>query len=144
METAEPYREDSPTLRRGGPVTDEPAGDTRCPVIVTLADVQPEAVEWLWQGYIPRGKLTILEGDPGVGKTWLALAISAHVSRGTPRPGGTSSSEPADVLYMQAEDGPADTLRPRLNGLGAVVGRIHVLTGWQSETDQGEITLADI
>ena len=105
------------------------------PVIVNLADVEPEEVSWLWRPYIPLGKLTILEGDPGVGKTWLALAITTIVSRGWPFPspsqGGktTEAREPATVVYMTAEDGLADTLRPRLDSCGADVSRIYVITG---------------
>jgi hypothetical protein len=58
------------------------------PLTVCLADVEPEDVEWLWFPYIPLRKLTLLEGDPGVGKSWLSLAIATAVSRGAPFPGG--------------------------------------------------------
>ncbi|MGH8072256.1 MAG: AAA family ATPase [Candidatus Entotheonellia bacterium] len=123
---------------------DKEPSPARTPTIVTLADVEPEPVQWLWDPYIPLGKLTLLEGDPGVGKTWLALAIAAHVSRGMPWPGSTTTAAPADVLYLTAEDGLADTLRPRLDAAGADVHRVHVLKGWTSATDQGGISLADI
>jgi hypothetical protein len=58
-------------------------GSTYEPIIVRLADVAPEDVSWLWEPYIPMGKLTILEGDPGMGKTWAALAIIAAITTGT-------------------------------------------------------------
>lgn len=124
------------------------------PIITRLADVTPEDVEWLWGPYIPRGKLTILEGDPGVGKTWLALTIAAIVSRGWPFPGQDGvphgQGEPANVLYLSAEDGLADTLRPRLDAAGADVGRVFALTGWRGvdpetgEEQSGAITLAHL
>jgi AAA domain len=69
------------------------------PTVVTLADVEPEPVEWLWFPYLPMGKLTLLEGDPGVGKTWLALAIAAHVSQGTQWPGG---APPPQTRWMSS------------------------------------------
>ena len=129
----------------------EPANKPR-PVIVRLAEVEPEEVAWLWEPYIPLGKLTILEGDPGVGKTWLALQLAAIVSRGAPFPGPDGvpkeRREPANVVYLSAEDGLADTLRPRLDKAGADVSRVFALTGWEGvdpETGQkkaGSITLA--
>ncbi len=98
-----------------------------------MADVEPEEVRWLWEPYIPHGKLTLLEGDSGLGKTWLALSLAAIVSRGRPLPGQDGkpdqSRSPANVLYMTAEDGLGDTLRPRLDRAEADVGRIFVLDG---------------
>ncbi|BAF61058.1 MAG: AAA family ATPase [Pelotomaculum sp.] len=122
----------------------EPAGKTK-PVIVRLAEVEPEEVAWLWEPYIPLGKLTILEGDPGVGKTWLALQLAAIVSRGDPFPGldgvPRERREPANVVYLSAEDGLADTLRPRLDKAGADVNRVYALTGWEGKSKTGSITL---
>lgn len=102
--------------------------------IVCLSDVHPEAVIWLWEPYIPCGKLTLLEGDPSIGKTFVALAWASIASRGNPWPDAKDGSlrgrnEPADVLYMTAEDGLADTIRPRLDAMGADVSRIHCLVG---------------
>ncbi len=106
------------------------------PVTVRLSDVEPEAVSWLWEPYIPQGKLTMFEGDPGLGKTWAALAITAITTTtgafitedGCPGPVG----DPANVIYMTAEDGLADTLRPRLDAAGADVSRVIALTGFMS------------
>ncbi|HHY94539.1 MAG TPA: AAA family ATPase, partial [Firmicutes bacterium] len=128
---------------------------TREPVLVRLADVEPEEVCWLWEPYIARGKLTNLEGDPGVGKSWLALTLAAIVSKGWPFPGPDGIPrqeqvrEPANVLYLSAEDGVADTIRVRLDAAGADVGRVYVLTGWTAQTESGDkldgyVTLQDI
>jgi AAA domain len=122
--------------------------EPRVPLVVRLADVAPEDVDWLWEPYIPRRKLTILEGDPGAGKTWLALTIAASVSRGDPFPNKEGvplvRREPAPVLYLSAEDGLADTLRPRLDAAAADVTRVHALLGWQQGETQGCISLGDL
>lgn len=128
---------------------------TREPVVVRLADVEPEGVSWLWEPYIAHGKLTLLEGDPGVGKSWLALTLAAIVSRGWPFPGPDGIPrqeqvrEPENVLYLSAEDGLADTIRVRLDSAGADTARIYVVTGWTARAKSGEelagyVTLQDI
>ncbi len=103
-------------------------GQTSAPPPVRMADVAPEAVRWLWLPYIPLGKLTILEGDPGVGKSWVTLAVAAAVSFGSGLPGTTPRS-PANVLLLTAEDGLGDTVRPRLDALGADVRNVFALDG---------------
>src|SRR5262245_4712530 len=95
---------------------------------VLLSSVQPERVEWLWPGRIPLGKLTIIDGDPGLGKSVLTLDLAARVTRGQampcePREPG-EECEPAGVVLLSAEDGLADTIRPRLEAAGAHVDRV--------------------
>jgi hypothetical protein len=94
---------------------------------VCLADVVPEPVTWLWPGRIPVGKIVTLDGDPGLGKSAIALTIAAIVSRGGQWPDGTLCDEPGDVLIMSAEDGVADTIRPRLDAADADPHRVHVI-----------------
>jgi hypothetical protein len=98
------------------------------PQTVRLSEVDPEHVSWLWPGYLPRGKLVILDGDPGVAKSTLTLDLAARVSTGAPMPDGSGGGPPADVLLLSAEDGLADTIRPRLDAAGADVRRVHALT----------------
>lgn len=115
------------------------------PVLVRLADVQPEAVTWLWPGRIAAGKLNILAGDPGLGKSWITLDLAARVSAGRPSPDGAAPAwDGADVILLSAEDGLADTIRPRLDALGADVAKIHHLAVLKAGEAERMIQLADI
>lgn len=92
-------------------------------------EVQLERVSWLWYPYIPFKKLTMLGGDPGMGKSFISDAIAAAVSNGEPLPGQEGRSrEPYNVLMFAGEDDPSDTLKPRLISLGANLDRIAVTT----------------
>lgn len=91
---------------------------------VCLADVEPESVTFVWYPYIARGKLTIIEGDPGQGKSFITLAIATAISLGCGLP-GMGEFEPGEALIFTAEDGLGDTLRPRLDAMQANVSRIH-------------------
>ena len=95
----------------------------------SLADVEVEPVSWLWPGYIAAGKLTIMSGDPGCGKTWLLLDVAARLSRGDCMPDGTGGGDPAGVLFISYDDGIADTLKKRAVGLRADHSRIVALDG---------------
>ncbi len=96
--------------------------------LVCIADVEAETVSWLWLPYIPRGKLTLLEGDPGIGKSWVSLAIATAVSIGRGLP-GTEAIESESVVLASAEDGLGDTIRPRLDAMGADVRNVHAIKG---------------
>ena len=91
-----------------------------------VQDVRAERVKWLWPRRIPRGKLTVLDGDPGLGKSTAALDISARISSASPLPDGTCTEYPADVIILSAEDSISDTIRPRLEAAGADISRIRV------------------
>jgi hypothetical protein len=95
-------------------------------VLVTLADVQPARISWIWPLRLAIGKLHLLWGDPGVGKSTIALDIAARISRGAAWPDGSPASLGA-VVILTAEDGLADTVRPRLDAHGGDVTRVHVL-----------------
>lgn len=95
-------------------------------VLVTLSDVVPEKVSWLWKDRIPFGKLTLLEGDPGLGKSILSLNIASAVSTGGTLPNG-DRIDASDVVILSGEDGIADTIRPRVDAAMGNVNRIHIL-----------------
>jgi hypothetical protein len=92
-----------------------------------LSEVEPEQVEWLWQGRLPLGKLAVLDGDPGLGKSVVTLDMAARVSAGLELPDG-QPCEPAGVVLLSAEDGLSDTIRPRLDAAGADSDRIFALS----------------
>lgn len=95
--------------------------------IIKMSDIQTEEVEWLWYPYIPYGKLTIIQGDPGDGKTTLALNIAAKLSKGEMLEQEMKITEPLNIIYQTAEDGLADTVKPRLELAGADCERILVI-----------------
>lgn len=91
-----------------------------------VQDVKAERVRWLWPRRIPRGKLVILDGDPGLGKSTVGLDLAARVSTASPFPDGSCTDYPADVIILSAEDSISDTIRPRLEAAGADLSRIRV------------------
>ncbi|WP_368834357.1 AAA family ATPase [Mycobacterium intracellulare] len=109
--------------------------------LTRLADVEPEEVSWHWRGRLPVGKLVTLDGDPGLGKSTLALAIAAIITRGGHWPDGSACEHPGAVLLMSAEDGLADTVRPRLDAAGADVDHVHAIEGVSINDENGERTL---
>ncbi|MDO8629885.1 MAG: AAA family ATPase, partial [Phycisphaerales bacterium] len=100
------------------------------PVLKRLSDVTPRPVEWLWSGRFAIGKLTLIAGDPGLGKSFVTLDMAARVSTGTPWPDRRGDPIPAgDVILLSAEDDLEDTIRPRLDAAGADVTRITAIQG---------------
>lgn len=92
--------------------------------IESFSNVKAESIQWLWQGRIPIGKLTLFVGDPGQGKSLVTVDIAARISRGIAFPDG-APCEVGDAIFLSAEDDAADTIRPRLDAAGADVSRIH-------------------
>lgn len=88
------------------------------------ANVRTEPVEWLWYPYIPLGKLTVLQGDPGEGKSTFALNVVARITTGQPMPDGVPAKGKRVAIYQCAEDGIADTIKPRLQQAGADCERV--------------------
>lgn len=95
--------------------------------LIKMSDVESEEIEWLWYPFIPYGKLTIVQGDPGDGKTTLVLNIAARLSRGEGFDSDMKVSEPMNVVYQTAEDGLSDTVKPRLEAAQADCERVLVI-----------------
>jgi putative DNA primase/helicase len=93
------------------------------------ADIKPQPITWLWPGWLPAGKLTILAGAAGTGKTTLALALAAIITAGGTWPDGTVSQGKGNVLIWSSEDVADDTLVPRLIASGADLSRCHFIEG---------------
>lgn len=94
-----------------------------------LSDVAMRSVSWLWPNYLPLGKLTVIDGFPGQGKSTLVLDIAARLSRGAPMPDGSGGNLPIDSVIITYEDDPADTLRPRLEAAGGDPSRVFFIKG---------------
>lgn len=107
--------------------------------LIHMEDVISKEVSWLWYPYIPFGKITIIEGDPGEGKTTLVLKIAALLSKGLPLPCTDDIPyEPMSVIYQTAEDGLEDTIKPRLEQAGADCSKIRVI-----DESEKELTMSD-
>ena len=108
---------------------------TRC-----FSNIQSVPISWLWKGRIALGKLTMIVGDPGLGKSLVTIALATHVSRGSPFPVDGSKPPIGDVVLLSAEDDPADTIKPRLEAMGADCTRIHIMEAVQEIDTEGEST----
>ena len=138
-------------LHFGAPVSDEPfeIAAKQTPVVTLMSDVQPEMVRWLWPGWLPLGKLVVLDGDPSLGKSTLSLTFAAVVTTGGRWPDGASCDHPGGVVLLSAEDGLADTVRPRLDAAGADPTKVAAIEGVRVPSGGGKSTvrpmsLADI
>ena len=96
--------------------------------VIVASELPSQPVEWLWNHRIPLGMLTMLSGDPKLGKSLVTLAMAAAVSRGAPLPGDRPPSRPGRVWLLSAEDDPGRTIVPRLRAAGADLSRIHLFT----------------
>jgi hypothetical protein len=91
-----------------------------------LSEVEARQINWLWPGRIPLGKITILDGDPGMGKSLITVDLAARLSTGQPMPDGTLGQQ-GTVLLVAPEDDPYDTLKPRLEAAGGDPARVRLL-----------------
>lgn len=119
------------------------------PILRRMSEYEPREVSWLWHGRIAAGRVTLLVGMPGTGKSFVTCDMAARVSTGTPWPDGLPCPR-GSVILMSAEDDPHDTIRPRLDAHHADVERIHLLSALQhqpkesAESLESAITLADV
>lgn len=95
-------------------------------LIETMTTVEEEETDFLWANRIPRGKLSLFDGDPGIGKSYTALAVVSSISKGEALPFDREPEAPLRSLIISAEDGPADTIKPRLRKLGADMDLIAI------------------
>ena len=103
------------------------------------SEVQPSKIHWIWYPYIAEGKITLLQGDPGDGKSTMVLHLIAELSKGGCLPDGTEVKEPILSMYQCSEDNAADTIRPRLDESGANCDNVAFI----DEEVSGNLTLDD-
>jgi len=125
-------------------IAEESRRPTREPILTRMSDVRPEDVKWLWDRRIPRGKLSLLVGDPGVSKSTLTIDWLARVTTANVFPFGGSVEEPANVVMLTAEDGLADTVHGRLTLADADLKRVHIFEGIAAGTQVQQFDLEDI
>jgi len=118
------------------------------PVLVCLADVPAMPIRWLWPGRMALGRITVLVGRPGEGKSFLTTDMAARVTTGSAWPDGSTGVSGSAILIC-AEDDPSDTIRPRLDALGADTRRVHLLSMVRHTTSDGRrcesmFSLADL
>lgn len=120
-------------------VSVRPAGVTadRELLVCNLADVEPEKVEWLWPGRVALGKLTMIAGEPGLGKSQLSIAVAAAVTTGAFWPDANVRAPVGRVIILSAEDGLADTIRPRFDAAGGDPSRVIVIRAVQTNVAGG-------
>jgi hypothetical protein len=103
-----------------------PASDSPAVSFVPITRLVQQEVQFLWPGRLALGKLAILDGDPGLGKSLVTLDLCARVTTGRPFPDNSPGAEPGNVLVLNGEDGAEDTIRPRLHALGADQERVFI------------------
>jgi putative DNA primase/helicase len=102
-------------------------------VVARAADLKPQKLARVWHGRFFLGKIGIIAGEPGLGKSQIAAYMAAMVSTGGAWPLDEGTSRRGDVIYISAEDGAADTIRPRLEAAGADLDRVHIIEGVNDE-----------
>lgn len=139
---------DDPPRTIAAPPSHLPHPPDRTPCLTRLADVEAAEVEWLWTDRIPLGRITLVAGRPGCGKSMMTADWAARVSRGRDWPDGTRCPR-GSVLLLAAEDDLADTIRPRLDAARADVTRVVAMQGIRLQSSDGThlervVTLADL
>jgi hypothetical protein len=124
---------DSPYLNLGGNGKHEENGEADVPLyrLLCFQDIEVQKIVWLWEGRVAFHTVTVLDGDPGLGKSTLSIDLAARISRGwcmPPDAGKEVVSTPGGVLILAAEDSSSRIIKPRLLAAGADVSRIHFLS----------------
>lgn len=123
----------TPLWSPAGPPASSGQHPARSLVTCNLSDVVPEKVEWLWPGRVGVGKLTLIAGEPGLGKSQLSIAIAAAVTTGAAWPDGSGRAPLGSVIILSAEDGVADTIRPRFDAAGGDPTKVRVIRATSCE-----------
>lgn len=114
--------------------------DAKAVISARLSEIEAKPIRWLWPGRIARGKVSMIAGHPGLGKSQITTSLAAIVSRGGVWPVDRVACERGSVLLLSAEDDSADTIRPRMEAAGADIERVHVLQairdGFNAEGDE--------
>ena len=97
--------------------------------LTAAVDIPAEKIQWIWPGWLPKAKLSILAGAGGCGKTTLAISLAATLSRGGDWPDGSKCEAPGNIVIWSGEDGIADTIIPRLTAADADLTRVHIIEG---------------
>lgn len=108
------------------------------PKLTNLVTIEPKDVEWMIPQKVALGKITTFGGDPGIGKSTITLDIAARVTTGSPWPDGSENEHPGSVILLSAEDDPADTIRPRLDRMGADVSQVYIMEGVEVTDERGK------
>ncbi len=109
--------------------------------VVTAADVKAEPIDWLWEGRIPFGQLTIVEGDPDQGKSFVTIDLAARLSSGVPMHGCDTPASPSAAIFVSIEDHLAQVVRPRVEAAGADLSRIHFVRMMRAD-DEGRTSIS--
>lgn len=110
--------------------------------LVCATDITPEPILWAWRNWLPLGKLTVLAGAGGTGKTTLAIAIATAITKGARMPDKSPCEAHGNVLMWSSEDDPADTLIPRFIASGADLSKVHIINGAVNNMN-GEVSAFD-
>jgi RecA-family ATPase len=126
--------------RNGGKCFD---GDVQ---LLKFSDVQPKQLRWLWHSRIPLGKVTVLDGDPGLGKSLISIDLAACMTTARPMPNAATAdlTEPAGAVFLSAEDDPEDTIQPRLALAGADLEKVALLQAVKRDDGLTMPTIADL
>lgn len=113
-------------------------------VVKRMDQVAAQRTTWLWNGFLPFGRIVLLDGDPKLGKSTLLLDIAARYTTAQPMPFDEGpTAEPRDVIVLSAEDAAADTIRPRLEAAGADLSMVHVVTAVKDKDDERHFTIME-